>query len=358
MVTSLVPGPQGASILWPVVWVLVLVALVVTGATAWWLARRRRAGRGDGADVVWVANSAYLAKVPAFAAWLRRYRWWQGATVATLLLAAVGAGAVAARPVETDVVVDRLGTRDIVLCLDVSGSMIPYDGAVMEVFLELVENFEGERIALSIFNSSSRTVFPLTDDYALVRDELRAGISATDKDPSTFDYTGGSDDASILEFETFVAGTLANRSGASLIGDGLANCALQFDAEDTERSRSIILATDNFVSGTPIYTLPQAGELVRSRDITLHGLFGSPPQYQGTPEEIEYREVVESGGGLYYLADDPAAVEGMVDDVVAQQVVELDASPELLVTDRPVGWFVVTVAGVGLLLVALWRVKE
>ncbi len=57
------------------------------------------------------------------------------------------------------------------------------------------------------------------------------------------------------QYAQFTAGTTANLSGASLIGDGLASCALQFDAEDTERSRSIILATDNYVSGEPIYTL-------------------------------------------------------------------------------------------------------
>ena len=351
------PGPQGTSILWPWLWALAVLLVVAVGAAAWWLARRRRARDRD-RDVLWVANSEYLARVPAFAAWVRRYRLLQGATALGLLVAVVGAGAVAARPVETDVVVDRLGTRDIVLCLDVSGSMIEYDGAVLKVFQELVDSFEGERIALSIFNSSSRTVFPLTNDYTLVQEELQRGIDALDKDPADFDYTGGSDDAEILEFAEFTAGTTANLAGASLIGDGLATCALQFDAEDSERSRSIILATDNYVSGEPIYTLPQAADLVASRDITLHGIFGGSLRYEGTPEESEYRDTVESGGGLYFLADDPAAVQGMVDDVVAQQAVELDASPEVLVTARPAGWFLVAVAGVAVLLVAAWRVRE
>jgi Ca-activated chloride channel homolog len=353
----LVPGPQGASILWPWVWAAVVVAVLAVGAVAWWLARRRRARERD-RDVLWVANSGYLAGLPAFTAWVRRYRALQGLTAVALLAAVVGAGAVAARPVETDVVVDRLGTRDIVLCLDVSGSMIEYDGAVLEVFQELVDSFEGERIALSIFNSSSRTVFPLTNDYTLVRQELRAGIDALDEDPAEFDYTGGSDDADILEFAQFTAGTTANLAGASLIGDGLASCALQFDEGATDRSRSIILATDNYVSGEPIYTLPQAADLVASRDITLHGIFGGSARYEGTPEETEYRQVVETGGGLYFLADDPAAVQGMVDDVVAQQAVELDATPEVTVTDTPAAWFLVAVAGVGILLVVAWRVRQ
>ncbi|MEK8227144.1 vWA domain-containing protein [Oerskovia sp. M15] len=160
---ALVPGPQGASILWPWLLAAVLVLALAAGATAWWLARRRRARaekKQDADGVTWVANSAYLAQVPAFAAWVRRYRALQVAGLVGLLVALLGVGAVAARPVETDVVVDRLGTRDIVLCLDVSGSMTAYDGEILKVYSELVDSFEGERIALSIFNSTSRTVFP------------------------------------------------------------------------------------------------------------------------------------------------------------------------------------------------------
>jgi len=358
---ALTPGPQGASILWPWLLAAVVVLVLGAGAAAWWLARRRRAraeATQDADGVTWVANSSYLAQVPAFAAWVRRYRTLQVVGLVGLLVALVGVGAVAARPVETDVVVDRLGTRDIVLCLDVSGSMTAYDGEILKVYSELVDNFEGERIALSIFNSTSRTVFPLTDDYTLVKEQLAAGVAAFDKDPSTLDFTREGDEKDILEYLTYTAGTLANESAASLIGDGLANCALQFDEEATERSRSIILATDNYVAGEPIYTLEQAAALVASRDITLHGIYGGSDLYAGTPEEVEYRDVVEAGGGLYFLAGDPQAVEGMVEDVVAQQAVELDASPEVIVTDLPTLWFLVGTAGAALLLVVAWRLRE
>ena len=211
---------------------------------------------------------------------------------------------------------------------------------------------------MSIFNSTSRTVFPLTDDYTLVKEQLAAGVSAFDRDPSTLDFTSERDEKDILEFMSYTAGTLANDSAASLIGDGLANCALQFDEGATERSRSIILATDNYVAGDPIYTLEEAATLVASRDITLHGVYGGSDLYAGTPEETQYRDVVEEGGGLYFLAGDPQAVEGMVEDVVAQQAVELDASPEVIVTDLPTVWFLVATAGAALLVVVAWRLRE
>ena len=51
------------------------------------------------------------------------------------------------------------------LCLDVSGSMIAYDAAVLEVFEQLTEEFTGERISMVVFNASAVTYFPLTNDY-------------------------------------------------------------------------------------------------------------------------------------------------------------------------------------------------
>lgn len=339
------------TIVWP--WVWVLVGLVVLGAgVAAWFARRRRA------DVTtWVANTAYLTRLPAFRRRLLELRVWRAALAVGLVAATVATGALAARPARVDTVVERLGTRDIVLCLDVSGSMAEYDGAILSVFSAMVDSFQGERIALSIFNSTSRTVFPLTDDYTLVQEQLAFGAGALanfdaldSEDPEDYDE--------ILDYLTFTAGTWANQDAASLIGDGLASCALLFDEAETERSRSIILATDNYVSGEPLYTLPQAAQLVADRGITLYGVFGGAQEYWGGTEEAEYRDVVEQGDGLYFRTDDPALVDSMVDDVVAQQAVELDASPEVVITDRPAGWFLVAVLGVAILVLAAWRVRS
>src|SRR5690625_7278171 len=58
------------------------------------------------------------------------------------------------------------------VCSSDLGSMIEYDTEIVERFLELLPSFHGERIALSIFNNTSRTVFPLTDDYTLVEEQL------------------------------------------------------------------------------------------------------------------------------------------------------------------------------------------
>ena len=46
-------------------------------------------------------------------------------------------------PAKVDAGDERASSRDIVLCLDVSGSTLPYDREVIDTYLELVKHFEG-----------------------------------------------------------------------------------------------------------------------------------------------------------------------------------------------------------------------
>ena len=336
-------------LVWPAA--LGLLALVVM---AWFLARRRDPRPG----ALPVAGSAWVAQVPQVRRWLRRYRALRVAAVFTLVVAVVSAAVLASRPVESKVRVERLGSRDIVLCLDVSGSMIPFDSAIVETFARLVDSFEGERIALSVFNSTSRTVFPLTDDYTLALEELDEASAALAFDADSFDSDDADQVAELDRLVTFLAGTEGVPDQASLIGDGLAACGLQFDEQTTDRSRSIILATDNYVSGEPLYTLEQAVDLVDQRDVSLVGLFGGDADLRGGPEESEYRDEVRGVDGLYFTADDPAAIEGIVADVQSQQAVDLDAAPEVVDTDHPEPWFGVLAVAVVALVLLRWRLRS
>ncbi|SDB91216.1 Ca-activated chloride channel family protein [Sanguibacter gelidistatuariae] len=340
-----------SSIAWPWAIAVVLVVVAAAGGLAWYFARNPTIKPTE--EAVWVANSDYVEQIPEFRSWVRRYRGLQWAGIAAIALGALASAFIAARPVDIAVSNSKLATRDIVLCLDVSGSMIEYDMEMVDVFAELVDSFEGERIALSIFNSTSRTVFPLTDDYALVRDELEAAKEALDPE-----VLYSEDNDLIDKYLLFSAGTMGTMEGSSLIGDGLANCAMQFDESETERSRSIVLATDNEIMGTPIYTLQEAVDFTQERGIAINGLygagdFGPDAQYAG-----EYKDAIEGAGGRYYYSDDPTAVDEMVKEVQAQQAVDLDATPEVTSTDKAGPWFAwVLVAVVGLVLVQ-WRLRE
>ncbi|MFV0427692.1 MAG: vWA domain-containing protein [Beutenbergiaceae bacterium] len=334
-------------------WALPVVVIVVAGlAVLGWFAKRQQARRED---VVWVANAAYLLNLPSFKAGLSRYRTLLAILAVILLGATIASGFLATRPVERQVRSDELATRDIVLCLDVSGSMVNYDTEIVQRFIELLPSFQGERIALSIWNSTSRTVFPLTDDYGLVEEELTYAAEI-------LDFEGGStpflSDAEFDELMRYLAGTMGmGDQESSLIGDGLATCALMFDETDTERSRSIILATDNDVRGNPVFTLPEAGDLVAERDISLFGIYAGDPTDLSEVQEKEYREVVEEHDGLFFGASDPSLVARVVDEIAAQQAVDLDADSNVVVTDRPERYFAWLVLAIALYLLVAWRLR-
>ena len=84
---------------------------------------------------------------------LRRWRRLNRCAAIMLSLALLMALGLAARPARVDRTLEQGHNRDIVLCLDVSGSTLPYDRQVIASYLDLVRNFRGERMALSIFNS-------------------------------------------------------------------------------------------------------------------------------------------------------------------------------------------------------------
>lgn len=72
-----------------------------------------------------------------------------------LLLAVIGTALLVARPVDRQVRAAAMANRDIMLCLDVSGSMIEFDAELVDKFSQMVQSFDGERSAMSIWNCTS-----------------------------------------------------------------------------------------------------------------------------------------------------------------------------------------------------------
>ncbi|NUR17493.1 MAG: VWA domain-containing protein [Dermatophilaceae bacterium] len=301
----------------------VLVALAL--AFAVYRMMSSRSARGAAA----VANSTALTELPEYrrALFLHRVR------MAVLALSAVllGGGALvgAARPLDTAIDKPQTRSRDIMLCLDISGSMAAYDATLVATFKSLVKSFEGERIGLVIFNSSAATVFPLTDDYDFINDELDTATKALSGDP---------------DLDSFFAGTFNGR-GTSLIGDGLATCVSSFDKVDLQRARSVVFATDNHLAGRPIIDVDEAGELAKAKGVRVYGL--NPEEDGPDDEALEMREVVTGTGGRYYAMSDQSAIRGIVDSVQAQEATLIDAASRSLYSDNPT--LPIALAGVGLL---------
>lgn len=298
---------------------LVLAALTVFGLAlgAGWY----RGGR-SAPEPVWVAHSGYLSSLPAVRRALaaRRQRLILGA-IASIVVLTSGAF-LAGIPSHEAPQSQRVTSRDVIFCLDVSGSMLPLDREIIMSMRELVHRFHGERVGLVLWNALPLTVFPPTDDYDLVTSELdhladlMSGVYVADGQ-----VWGRASLISYLK-PTVTEGSQAS----SLIGDGLATCTQAFPRTQAhpgaQRSRSLVFATDNLQLGSGIYTLPQAADLVAKGDITLMTIYSTlsddlEPPVDPDAARAELAAQTRRVGGKFYIAADPGLNDSLMNTITS-----------------------------------------
>ncbi|MDR1188142.1 MAG: VWA domain-containing protein [Bifidobacteriaceae bacterium] len=340
-------------------WLLVVLPIVAAGVLLAIHERRRRRAAVMALAGTRLANTVTFVDLPVFAQVARRHYVNCALGFAMALVAALGAVLLSARPAESQIITPQDRARDVVLCLDVSGSMYPVDAGVIEQFREIVQGFDGERVAMSWFNSSSVTLFPLTDDYSYIEQTLA---------PLEKQFAAVAD---ALSFDDWLevpldlwpddSGTLMGE-GSSLPGDGLVSCLSLFDGSDSGRSRSVILATDNVVEGVPIFELSEAADMAGDADIQVFALcpgsfeFGLMDEayYDEGAEELEAE--VERIGGRFFETSDQASVGEIIDAILAQASAPVEGAPRRVIHDRPAwGIAVLTTGLAGLFVWGGWR---
>ncbi|GAA3803679.1 VWA domain-containing protein [Nocardioides panacisoli] len=306
---------------------LVVVVLLVAALVRW---------RRLPSHPTYVAHAARLRALPRYRALVVRRT--AVAAVATLfaLVACLGGIILAGRLQQTRSMERDEQTRDIMLCLDVSGSMTKVDAAVIGEFEKIVDGLDGARIGLTVWNSTSITLFPLTDDYDFVREQLSRAARALKAEDLDYIY-----------------GTLSGRSGASLIGDGLASCVQRFDRIDQTRGRAIVLASDNDVYGHGVYTLEQAGDYAEQHHVVVHGI-AAPATKPG--DSAAFEEVVQRTGGTYHQLGDLGSADSVVASINDLEAAKIEKPPLVQVVDQPRTGKVVAGIGVGLLAL-VWAVE-
>ncbi len=272
-----------------------------------------------------------------------------------------------ARPSQVDSSQESSSTRDIVLCLDVSGSALPYDRQIIDTYLELVDSFAGERIGLSIFNSTSRTIFPLTDDYDLVTEQLQSASDILGGVESQDDIDAMSDE-DYQNLADWLEGTQNKSNATSLIGDGLVSCASMLpgfvygsSSEDSGRSASIVLATDNVVSGDATYSLEEALELTDTAGISVDAIYSGPSESESNDEALEMQTLIEDRDGIFLTQSNDATVDDLVRQINQRQSQSGDddeGTVQAALTDAP-GWWTLALAAVTVVwLVVVWRLRR
>ena len=314
-----------------------LAAALLAGSVGtlarWW---RRDGTTGEGADPAYVAHTWLLRRSPRYAVLVRReyVRTWVAVVgIAAVLLGALLLTGRLARPAPTDA---TSSNRDILLCLDASSSMWESDAKVVGAYSALVGDLPGDRVGMVIWSGAAVTVFPLSDDYGYVRDELaRASHAFAVRD---LDYLAGIQPDS--------------RDASSQIGDGLVSCLDRFDDPGGPRSRVVVLASDNDIRGRPIFTLQQAATRASAKGVVVECL--APPTAQ--PDELDALRVActATHGSLAVLGDD-GATAALAHQIARMPRTRLVRPPERVVVDRPAVGGLLAAAGLALVVVATPR---
>lgn len=255
-------------------WWVIAIWLAIIGAVCARALMRSRADRSTRSWQTTVANTTRITALSEYEAARRRQLRTNKIVLALASFALLMSVILAARPATVHSADNPNNKRDIMLCLDVSGSMQHTDGQLMDTFIELTKRFQRENIGLTVFNVSPVAVVPLTSDYeyALGRMEIaKKLLSQSDED--------GNMDKSVFDdpdYDTLFAGVFWGQENgeASFVGDGLMSCASHMHPGD-DRTKIVILATDNEVLGTPLATTKQAMAYAKSQEVRVYAI--SPP---------------------------------------------------------------------------------
>ena len=225
------------------------------------------------------------------------------------------------RPYTTDKIDKKQYSRDIILCMDISSSVDNLNYELVDNLKQTVKSLKGERFGISIFNTTSVTLVPLTDDYEYV-------ISVLDQIKKSIDTRYSYDFMSenyLYNSDYIISGTIEGweESGSSLIGDGLATCIFNFSKQEEQRTKIIIFSTDNDLQGTPLLTLDQAAEISKRKNIIVYGI--------GTIDMIEenkneFKNAVLKTGGSFYLPN-TQSVKKIVDNIesTSKSLIKVDS---------------------------------
>ena len=274
-----------------------------------------------------IANTKYVKELAYYKKAIKKYKIITYIMKGLYALAILMSIILIARPVKFSVNNNPKYNRDIILCIDTSDSMNELNEKIIDNLKKIIKNLKGERFGISIFNTSSVTLVPLTDDYNYLLETLE---KLQENLNTRIDYLNKEiaySDRVYEATEYLQAGTTVNYEtrGSSIIGDGLASCIRIFGDLEEERTRVILFSTDNELYGKELITLKEAGKLCRDRAITV---FGIAPSTINPQDKISFEEVALDTGGSYYTVVEESR------DSVSEIVNEIEKKGKNLIKEQ------------------------
>lgn len=211
--------------------------------------------------------------------------------------------------------------RDVVLAIDISGSMDDVDFAgpdgvrmqrlagVRDVVRGFVEGRDGDRMALIVFGSRAYVQAPLTEDL----DTILALLDAT---------------------EVGMAGP------HTALGDAIGLAIRTFETSEIDR-RLLILLSDGADTASRMSPV-NAAEIARGKGVEIHAIgVGDPDaEGEGRVDLTALADIASRTGGMYFYASDQDAltkIYARIDEAAPRAVETLSHRPRRSLAHLPLG---------------------
>lgn len=320
-------------------WMLFLTPLAVgIIATVFVYLQKTRKKTRNVSKIAVIAHTKVIKELPAYKAAERRYHLLLALAALCLATSLFSTTVLAARPLKGAFVASRSNKRDIILCMDVSGSLEKYQKAILNYYKTIVKELKGERIGITVFDGRPANIVPLTDDYDTLYDII--------------------DDLENSNLKDYVA-TLNAGGLTSQIGSGLIGCVNSFDnLTDSKRPQSVILSTDNYSSNTDV-ALSQAANYAKSFGIKVYGVLAGVDIPKVTA--LSFKSSVTLTGGISQTLDDAANLDSSAKEVVEaitqQEAAIYEGASEYTYSDSPEIWLYISAISTAVFIIIIWRLR-
>lgn len=301
-----------------------------------------------------IANTSYLKNTEYYKMLLRKYKILRIVLIISFIIAISSATLLTSRLSKIETSKKNEYKRDIILCMDVSKSVDELNMQLVNNLKKTVNKLKGERFGISIFNTSSVLISPLTDDYDFIinaLDEIEKSIKAN----NTYDFSSYTDSDFFYIRSYIYSGTVegSETRGSSLIGDGLASCIYKFPKlEEEERTRIVIFSTDNDLAGTPIVTLEKAAQIAKKKNVKVYGIGTT---IMNEKDKQEFSKAVNITGGKFYTQSS-SSVQEIVNDIEKTSKSLIEGNIEKKEQDLPTIPFIILLLSLSIIIITSKKV--
>ena len=320
-------------------WFIFLPPIIIAAIVfAVWARYRKHSHERSLKNVAVIAHTHTVKMLPAYRRAVRRYRLLLIFTCVCFLISTFSFTIAAARPTSREEHNDENESRDVVLCLDVSGSMSSYQASLLELFMKTIDGLHGQRVGLTIFDGVPANLIPLSDDYDAVAEIIQDLIK------------------NFSDYSVAVMG-----KSVSMIGDGVVGCVNSFNLDsDDGRHKSLIIATDNYASSSETVDINQAARFAKRYNITFYGIsinYSSTSQQ----ERLFQNAVAITGGSFYNLrtlvSNGTEISSNIINKVLAQEAAKVAGNSEISYVDSPDIALIISAVSFIVMIALLWRLR-